>query len=199
MKVANIVTNNAVKINNDFNIVNSIDNIIIGLPTLIIGWDIVKQINPDADFFNRKLSDELFWTFYLTEQRDLYEQDLYTFKNHSYKNLLSNINYEYLDFILLDNSEILNKFKEIKLKQNKILFTINNMVYIYADNTIYGINLDVVEFVNRDKNKLFEYLKSFIDVFLQSEQILIEYKDYMENLNHDYKFIPYLYFINNHG
>jgi len=79
------------------------------------------------------------------------------------------------------------------------LFHINEMVYIYADDVIYGINLDIIKYVNRDVNKLFIYLKSFINDFLTSEEILIEYKDYMENLNYDYKYIPYLYFINNYG
>jgi len=199
MKVANIVTNNQLKINNDFNVIDSLDKIIENLPTLIIGWDIVKEINPNADYFNRKLSDDIFWTFYITEQRDLYEEDLYNFKTHSYKNLLLEIKYEYLDFILLTNTEILDKFKEIKLKNNKVLFHINEMVYIYADDVIYGINLDIIKYVNRDVNKLFIYLKSFINDFLTSEEILIEYKDYMENLNYDYKYIPYLYFINNYG
>jgi len=118
MKVANIVTNNQLKINNDFNVIDSLDKIIENLPTLIIGWDIVKEINPNADYFNRKLSDDIFWTFYITEQRDLYEEDLYNFKIHSYKNLLLEIKYEYLDFILLTNTEILDKFKELKLKNN---------------------------------------------------------------------------------
>lgn len=199
MKIANIVTNNSLRLNDNFNVVNSINDIIIDLPTLIVGWDIVKQINPNADYFDRKLTDEIFWTFYITEHRDLYEEDLYKFKNYSYKNILSDINYEYLDFILLKNSEILDKFKQIKLKQNKILFEINDMIYIYVDKTIYGINLEIIEYVNRDKDKLFTYLKSFIDAFLPTEEILIEYKDYMENLNYDYKFIPYLYSINNHG
>jgi hypothetical protein len=76
MHIANIVTNSNITVDKYFNISNSLDNIIQDLPTLIIGWDIVKTINPDVDFIDKKLSDNIFWTFKKSERRDIYQEDL---------------------------------------------------------------------------------------------------------------------------
>ena len=114
MLIGNIVHNNPKKEYKNFNVVDSLDKIIEGLPTLIIGWDIVKQINPDADFLNRKLSNNISWTFNLTERRDLHEEDLYYFIKNCYNNLISKVKYNYIDFLLFNDNKILEIFKILK-------------------------------------------------------------------------------------
>ena len=88
MYVANIITKNNLNVDKYFNVVESLDEIIQGLPTLIIGWDIVKEINPKADFIDKKILENIFWTSKKTERRDIFEEDLYNFINYSY-NLLT--------------------------------------------------------------------------------------------------------------
>jgi hypothetical protein len=44
MKFANIVTNTQINVSHDFNVVESMDEIIHGLPTLIVGFDIARTI-----------------------------------------------------------------------------------------------------------------------------------------------------------
>ena len=197
MFIGNIVTNTNIKSHDKFNVVDSLDNIIESLPTLIVGWDIVKQINPNADFSDRKLSDNIKWTFTLSEKRNLHEEDLYYFIEECYNNLLTNLKYIYIDFILFDDDKIVNIFKNIKYFKKNIAFKNDNMIYIYSSNNIFGIDLDIVEFVGRNSDKLINYLKSFITDFLVDNKILIEYKDYMDTLNNQVKYIPYLYSIEN--
>jgi hypothetical protein len=57
MFVGNIVTHSNINVDKYFKVVNSLDDTIDGLPTLIVGWDIVKTINPNADFIDKKLSE----------------------------------------------------------------------------------------------------------------------------------------------
>lgn len=197
MLIGNIVQNNPKKSYKNFNVVNSLENIIEGLPTLVIGWDIVKTINPDADFLNRTLGNNINWTFNLTERRDLHEEDLYYFIKNCYNNLISEIEYVYIDFLLVSDNEVKYIFKSLNNKNNVIGFNHQNMVYLYSDNIIYGINLNVIKYVGRDVNKLFIYLKDLCDVFLLDNEILIEYKDYMDVLNNEIKYIPFLYNIKN--
>ena len=85
MFVGNIVTQSKVNIDKYFNVVETMDAIIHGLPTLIVGWDIVKTIEPEVDFITRKLSDNIFWTFKKTERRDIFENDLYDLPVISYR------------------------------------------------------------------------------------------------------------------
>lgn len=197
MFIGNIVTNTNIKSHDKFNVVDSLDKIIESLPTLIVGWDIVKQINPNTDFLDRKLSDNIKWTFTLSEKRNLHEEDLYYFIQECYNNLISKVEYTYIDFILTNDDDLADIFKNIKKSEKNIAFKNDNMIYIYTTNNVFGIDLNIIDFVGRNRNKLIDYLKSFINVFLVDTDILIEYKDYMDVLNNEVKYIPYLYSIEN--
>lgn len=197
MFIGNIVTKSIIKSPDKFNVVDSLDKIIESLPTLIIGWEIVKEINPEADFCDRRLSDNIKWTFTLTEKRNLYEEDLYYFIEECHNNLISKVTYKYIDFILTNDDDLADIFKNIKNSEKNIAFKSDNMVYIYSLNNLFGIDLNIIDFVGRNSDKLIDYLKTFINVFLVDSKILIEYKGYMEMLNNQVKYIPYLYSIEN--
>jgi hypothetical protein len=195
MHIANIVTNSNITVDKYFNISNSLDNIIQDLPTLIIGWDIVKTINPDVDFIDKKLSDNIFWTFKKSERRDIYQEDLYNFITYCYKNLIKDINYSFIDLITLTDSEIKESFNNIKKCKKSATYQYNDMIYVYCDNTIYGIDLKLVKYLDYDVKKTIEKIKTNSFVFLSGDQILIEYKDIIESLDNEVKYVPYLYTI----
>lgn len=195
MHIANIVTNSNIIVDKYFNISNSLDNIIQDLPTLIIGWDIVKTINPDVDFIDKKLSDNIFWTFKKSERRDIYQEDLYNFITYCYKNLIKDINYSFIDLITLTDSEIKESFNNIKKCKKSATYQYNDMIYVYCDNTIYGIDLKLVKYLDYDVKKTIEKIKKNSFVFLSGDQILIEYKDIIESLDNEVKYVPYLYTI----
>jgi hypothetical protein len=195
MHIANIVTNSNITVDKYFNISNSLDNIIQDLPTLIIGWDIVKTINPDVDFIDKKLSDNIFWTFKKSERRDIYQEDLYNFITYCYKNLIKDINYSFIDLITLTDSEIKESFNNIKKCKKSATYQYNDMIYVYCDNTIYGIDLKLVKYLDYDVKKTIEKIKKNSFVFLSGDQILIEYKDIIESLDNEVKYVPYLYTI----
>lgn len=198
MIVANIVTNTNINVDKHFNVLNTLDEIIQGIPTLIIGWDIVKTINPEADFIDKKLSDNIFWTFKKTERRDIFEEDLYYFINHCYKLLVKNIEYIFIDLILLNELELKNIFNKLKKTKQLIGYNYNNMIYLYTDNIIYGFDLKLVKYLALDTEKIIKKIKSYCSVFLDNNDILIEYKDIIETLNSEIKYIPYLYSIAHH-
>jgi hypothetical protein len=195
MHVANIVTKTNLNIDKYFNIVQSIDEIIDDLPTLVIGWDIVKTINPNADFIDKKLSNNIYWTFKKTERRDIFEEDLYYFIKHSYNLLIKNIEYIFIDLILFSDSELKATFKKIKKSPKVIGYKYNNMLYLYTNKTIYGFDLKLLKYLDLDSDKTIEKIKSYCSVFLTDTNILIEYKDIIEMLNNEVKYIPYIYSI----
>jgi hypothetical protein len=197
MFVGNIVSKSNLNIDKYFNVVDSIDNAIVGLPTLIIGWDIVKTIKPDTDFIDKKLSKDIFWTFKKTERRDIFEEDLYNFIYHTYNLLVKDIKYKYIDLIQLDKDEIKEVFNQIKNKKS-ITYFYNNMLYIHNENTIYGIDLKLVKYLDFDVEKTINKIKKYSTVFLTDSDIIIEYKDIIDMLNNEVKYIPYLYSIE-HG
>jgi len=195
MIVANIVTNSNINIDKYFNVVGTLDEIVQGLPTLVIGWDIVKTINPDADFVDKKLSEEIFWTFKKTERRDIFEEDLYNFIIYSYGKLIKNIDYKFIDLISYSETELKNTFKFIKKLKKVVGYKYKNMLYIYGENTIYGIDIKLVDYVGYNVDETLNKIISYFTVFLENEEILIEYKDIIDVLNNEVKYIPYLYSI----
>lgn len=198
MFVGNIVTHSKINIDKYFNVVDSMDNIIHGLPTLIVGWDIVKTIEPDADFIVRKLSHDIFWTFKKTERRDIFENDLYDFIHYSYNLLINNVEYKFIDLIQLNETELKNTFKTIKNNYNVIGYIHENMLYIYSENIVYGLDLKLVSYLDLNLNKILNKIKSYCLVFLDNDEILIEYKDIIDMLRNEVKYVPFLYSIE-HG
>ena len=72
------------------------------------------------------------------------------------------------------------------------------MVYIYGDKLIFGIDLKQLRFIDADINRILLKIKHKCNVFLESNEILIEYKKNVERLEDKVRYIPYLYSIN-HG
>ena len=198
MFVGNIVTQSKVNIDKYFNVVETMDAIIHGLPTLIVGWDIVKTIEPEADFITRKLSDNIFWTFKKTERRDIFENDLYDFIHHSYNLLIKDLDYKFIDLIQLSEQELKTTFKEIKKSVKVIGYIHENMLYIYTDNIVYGLDLKLVTYLEYNLSDILNKIKSYCSVFLDNDEILIEYKDIIDMLNNEVKYVPFLYSIE-HG
>ena len=198
MKIANIVSTINITVSDDFNVVMALDDIIQGLPTLIIGWDYIKKNFPDYDIIDRKLGNNIFWTFKPTEKRDLYQQDLYNFINRAYKNLLDKVKYYFIDPFVLTRKQVRKTVQKILTSNDKISYLHDKMIYIYFDNMIIGINLEMLEFMGLNTDKIVSKIKSSDGIFLDKDSIFIEYKDKVEMLDGKVRFLPLLYSIK-HG
>jgi hypothetical protein len=71
------------------------------------------------------------------------------------------------------------------------------MVYMHFDTFIFGIDLDMIEFIGLNVDKFLLKIKNKSKVFLEKNMIFIEYKTRIENLDNQVKYIPYLYSIEN--
>jgi len=83
--------------------------------------------------------------------------------------------------------------------ENIITYHKDNMVYIYANKFILGVNTDFYDFIGDDYKNILDKIKAMSTVFLSGDDIIIEYEDFMCMYEHDYKYIPYLYSIINDG
>ena len=93
MKIANIVSKTKKNVSQDFNVVDSMDKIIHGIPTLIIGFKYVCDLYPDFDVLEKKVVDNIYWTCQKNEKRDKFEEDLEWFINKVYSELTADISY----------------------------------------------------------------------------------------------------------
>jgi hypothetical protein len=113
MTVANIVSNNKINVSEDFNVVKSMDEIIHGLPTLIVGFDYMDKHYPDFNILDRKVSENLYWTFKKTERRDKHDEDLTWFMVNSYNDLIKDISYVFIDPLQYKTKVLLKILRKI--------------------------------------------------------------------------------------
>ena len=197
MLIGNIVYEDKIKLDSKFNKIDSIDDIIPGLPTLIVGINNAKSFTDKVSYLDRRISDDTFWTFNRTEKRDLFEEDLFYFIEFSYNYLLKDIKFDFIDLILCDTEKINLVFKEINNTNNVITFHHQNMVYTYIKDRIYGFDLRQVEYIGKSVKNFMKTIKDMSDVFLLDEKILIEYKKELYMFNDEIKYVPLIYFIRN--
>ena len=197
MKLANIVSTNTPNVSDKFNVVKTMDEIIHGLPTLIIGYDYVNKHYPDFDITNICLGPDLYWTFKRSERRDKYDEDLYWFISKVYVDLIKDISYVFVDPIQYNKKTLIKIIKKIKSLENRVSYINNEMVYIYGDKLIFGVDLKLLKYMSIDTDKIKNKIKQISTVFLDDKKILIEYKKSVGILGDQVRYIPYLHSITN--
>ena len=197
MQIGNIIIDDYIKLDEKFNIINSLDDIIDNIPTLVVGLDNAKKLDVKLNYLERKLDDNTFWTFNKKEKRVLFEEDLFYFIEHSYTLFRKKISFKFIDLILSYSQDINNVFNNIKESKNVISFVYIDMVYVFMNKTIYGFDLRQVVFIGKTKVTFIDLIKNLSDVFLEDNKILIEYENELSMFNDEIKYIPLIYSIRN--
>jgi hypothetical protein len=193
MYVGNIVTKSKL-VEENFNIVKNFDEIDNDLPTIIIGWEIVKNQIEGISIIHKKINRRLYWTFTTKERKVDYEVDLEKFKELCFNQFGDNIPYVYLDLIhgkRRVNIKIIKKV--LSLKNPVTYFSDKGMVYIYDENIIFGLDLSIVQYTNLNKEKIINKIKSIGDNVLVSDEIFNKCKDLLYKIKFKNKLIPYIY------
>lgn len=197
MKIANIVSVNNINVSEYFNVVDSMDKIIHTIPTLIVGFDIVNKLYPDFDITQRKIEKDLYWIFKKTERRDDFELGLKWFKEKIISDLSKEISYVFVD-VMQYKPKVLRKITKKFLNiENKYSFINGDMVYIYGENIIFGVDLKLMSFVGINSETLKNRIRSKSLVFLGVDDILIVDKNIINELGLEIRYLPYLLSIRN--
>ena len=197
--IGNIVTLDKIKVDDNFNVVNSFNEVIEGIPTLVVGTNSANDSYGNLNYIDRKIDDLNYWTFSKKEKRGLFEEDLFYFIENSYKNLTNRLEYIFVDVILFDDEKIKKIFDKIESYKDNISFLTDKMVYIYSDKYIFGIDLRQIEYIRGDIDKFIKKVKRFSKDFLSNNEILIEYKNNLGMLEDELKYIPVLYSMRRYG
>ena len=197
LKLANIVTNSTDWFGKEFNVISDTKYLITTIPTLYIGYYDFKETHPDVNILDYKYDDNTFWTFTKQEDRTAYIEGMNFFYDTIYNRLKEKLKYFYIDPITLSITNI--KMLVNKIRDSKIVSYVydDRMLYIYSDDVIYGLDFVVLSYVNVDKEKLIHKIKSKKNSILLNSEILIEYKDFLDNLGEQVKWVPFLYSMSN--
>lgn len=173
------------------------DNI---LPTLIVGWKLTKQIFGEntVSILNKKIKDNLFWTFNKEERQIDYDKDVEEFINLLPKDFIKNLKYRPMDLFinkLFSIEDIINYIfysSSTGEKRNITSYYSNNkdMLYFFYVNSILGFTLESVDFLQINKEKLLNEIKINSQLFITEENKEIE--KCFGKLEGYFKCIPYL-------
>ena len=192
-KSKNVDTIDFVDVTNDKSL---IDNCTI--PTLIIGKKNIEELvgKENVHFLDKKVSDNLYWTFGKTENRNEYERDLKTFNNMLLKKLVSNIQYKYLNIFTEPLGLIKRFISFMNSKSDKVVYFSNNMIYVYCQNTVYGVSITDLTYIGVKRDKLFRRIRKNPHNFVITNDYFIS-KDLKRYINNSKILVPYIFFLQN--
>jgi len=193
MYFGNIISEKNIVIDG-FKIFNNIEDVDNDLPTIIIGWGLVKLLYGDkVSILHKNINIKTFWTFSEKERKVDFEVDIENFKEYCYNNFGENIPYVYLDFLYGKkniNKKIIKKI--LSLKESTIYVTENEMVYIYGENILFGVDLNTVNYFQNKKDKVLNRLKSLKNCVLVDSKIFNKYRDFLYKIKDKKRLIPYI-------
>lgn len=163
-KIANILTNSKKnKFDSFFNVVGSQEDLIPGIPTLVIGLENAKEYINGFSIINKQYGD-IWWTFTKTERRCEYEDDILSFYKFAILNEMKKTKYIYVDIIKfkLSNIKKIIKFLGDDTKKYIFLTRNSNFMFVYSEqyNTVFGISLELCEYLGYNKQRIYRLLRN---------------------------------------
>lgn len=191
--IANILTETKFEDNGFYNVVKSKDDIVEGIPTLIIGWGFAHTLYPEAKILEWEIKDNIYWTFGKRERRSQMEKDILKFKKVAMNKLIKSVKYKFFNVLTEEKGDKVTFFNSIKEPSEKHIYIANDLMYIYYDGTkeVIGVSLRDIEYGGGDKKKFFSviYQNPYIKVIKDKEDISFEMKYSLKN---NLYVIPYL-------
>lgn len=141
-----------------FNVTDSLEKCIPGIPTLIIGLNNAKAMILGFSILEKDYGDK-HWTYSKTERRCDYEDDLTRFCTESMLDALkSKAVYKYVDFTLLGIKRAHKMLEFARNMMKKFIFLTKGasfaFIYIPEVKTVFGLSLSLCEYIGVPKGKV---------------------------------------------
>ena len=160
MKIANIVyegelvNHKRVEYVNYYDKATKYDDLDTSLPTLYVGWSLMRTINKGDELFDkadilkhRMISDLLYWEFSFAESKPSHIKGIESFiKYVPLFYFSSNYTYTDLDPVFFQISNIQDLFDVLPKEIDCALYSTGEMLYILKDNKITGLNMKLYKF-----------------------------------------------------
>lgn len=129
-------------------------------PILIVGWDIAKAHKGYKSVIDRKIDDNVYWTFKKTESRVDFEKDLSAFYKVLINNFIGEIDYKYLSYRNITESRLKKMFQYVNSNDCKCIYLSNDMLYVPFNKSVIGVSLRVCEYCGISKEKMLSFVKN---------------------------------------
>ena len=164
--IANILTEKSFSDGELYNVVNKKEDLIKGIPTMVIGWSFTHELYPEANIIDWKIDDSTYWTFGKREKRSVYETRLEKFREIAFLSFTKSVKYENLNMMTASNEEKNRVMEDVFSEEGVKFYYANGMSYIYLpkENIVYGISLREIDYIGKNA-------KEFLSSIYKSENI----------------------------
>ena len=143
-------------------------------PILIIGLEEAKKHASSFSILEKRLGENLFWTFGKREKRTDYEKDIEKFQEFVLKCALNEIKYFYLNVLTIKYEKIKKLLRIIRNNDLKIFYVDKKMIYMFYNDYILGLSVDIIEYLGVKKRKV-------LDMIRKKENNRVFYNDFQFN------------------
>jgi hypothetical protein len=166
------------------------------VPTLIIGKQNAEKIcgKENVHVLDKKIEDNVYWTFGKLERRNDFERDLLAFNKMLIKKLFKNINYEYFNVYTTDYNDVKSLLTKIDKNKGNVCYVSDKDLYLLIGNTVYGISFRDLEYIGVNKDKVINRIKRNRGNKIITNDYFIS-KNMKKYLNNTRFMVPYIYFL----
>ena len=198
--LANILTLENFEDDTYYNVVKDVNDLIPGIPTLIIGEGLAKSIMNQKFNMIPPHGDEkegMYWTYKKRSKRDEYENDVAKFKVFVFNNALKHARYTFFNVLTATHEE--KSEMNVFLRDSSLKYALisDDMLYVYCPNKqkTIGISLSDIEYGGTNREKILKLVRSNKSTTIVNERDFISYetRDFIKNNKY---IIPYLSSLN---
>lgn len=127
-------------------------------PILVVGLNEAKKLTEDFCILEKRISENLFWTFGKTEKRNDHERDILQFYDYVLSKAIDDIPYYYVNIFKLRYNKVKNIINILNNSKEKYIYINKNIIYIYYNNYILGLSLTMLEYIGIARKKVLRFL-----------------------------------------
>jgi hypothetical protein len=148
------------------------------IPTIVVGWSYIKNRFPQQNIFDKKLKDNLYWTYGHSEDKKMFLQEI---ENFFYKQIKNWLPVDFIQYDSLFSNLSFYDFCKNNLNEDASVFIYfnNGALYIRNDNKNYIINIKSLHLTH------VSFKKSITDFMNHYNVIAFSYKNFSDYIDLD--------------
>ena len=165
-------------------------------PTLIIGKQNAEKIygKENVHVLDKKIEDNVYWTFGKLERRNDFERDLLSFNKMLVKKLFKSVQYEYFNVYTSGYSDIKALLTKIDRNKGNVCYVSDRDLYLLIEKSVYGISFRDLNYIGVDKEKVINRIKRNRSNKIITNDYFIS-KNMKKYINNATFMVPYIYFL----
>lgn len=128
-------------------------------PILIVGLEEAKKNASSFSILEKKLDEKLFWTFGKREKRSDHETDIEKFQDFVLKESLCGVKYYYFNVLKVNFGTLKRLISIINNQEEKYFYADKKIIYMYYDNFILGVSLDIIDYLGLKRKKILDLIR----------------------------------------